>query len=164
MIFKYSIILWIALVILAIVIEFIKDIKIDARLNYTHTLTQEINKIHGMDGFEFEQYCAYLLRKIGYRNVVVTPKSNDKGRDIICTDKKGMKVFVECKHYREDRLINREQILKLAGSMAIYGADRCLFITTSGFNKNAIEVGKHKRVELWDMNDVIRVIKGIELL
>ena len=42
--------------------------------------------IEGLDGYQFEELIAKIMKKKGYKNIVVTPKSRDQGRDIIMQD------------------------------------------------------------------------------
>jgi len=111
---------------------------------------------------EFENWCAYLLRRLGYRDVTTTSASNDGGKDIICK-RDGKKIYVECKKYmfkelaehlnREnkysrsdnekgefsEKLVGRDILQKLVGAMVGDGVHRGIVITTSDFHANAIE-------------------------
>ena len=160
-IFKWVIIIWIGIFIFAIFNDVFNGDGI-YRKKTRIFIEIELRKINNMNGYEFEEYCAGLLRRIGYKNVNTTPLSNDGGRDIECYNLKGEKVFVECKHYK-NKPINREQVLKLLGSASHYGGDNCkaLFITTSSYNKNAIKMRSNKKLELWDKADIIRILKQL---
>lgn len=131
--------------------------------NFRKLYNQDINlilsRIKFMDGSEFEDFIAYLFKLDGYE-VQQTPKTNDKGTDIILNNS----IYIECKHWDKKSLIGRELINKLVGSA--YGLSggnnfKTLFITTSSYNKNAIEFAKLTKTKLWDMNDVIRLIKHL---
>lgn len=47
-----------------------------------------------MNPFEFEKIVAQMLRSKAWTDVNLTSKTVDKGRDIIGTNKKGQKVYV----------------------------------------------------------------------
>ena len=51
-----------------------------------------------MNGYQYEEKCAQLLRDEGYAKVEVTPSSGDQGIDIIAY-KDGQKYGVQCKYY-----------------------------------------------------------------
>lgn len=58
----------------------------------------DVSLIDGMEGHEFEYFCADLLRKNGFVDVSVTRGSGDQGVDILAT-KDGIKYAVQCKNY-----------------------------------------------------------------
>jgi restriction system protein len=61
----------------------------------------EIGKADAMTWQEFEEYCAKLLRALGYRDVLVVGNSeDDDGADIIATAPDGTPVAVQCKHWK----------------------------------------------------------------
>lgn len=49
-----------------------------------------------MDGLEFEQFCAQLLRDNGFNHVEVTKGSGDFGIDILA-EKMGVTFAIQCK-------------------------------------------------------------------
>lgn len=104
---------------------------------------------------EFEKWCAYLLRRLGYENVITTSANSDGGKDILCT-KNGEMYYVECKKfmYKEladhkkdmgcsenisPSLVGREILQKLVGAMVGDKVYKGIVITTSDFNYNAIK-------------------------
>lgn len=70
--------------------------------------------IDNLDGYDFEDLCARIFRKVGYTNVKVTQRSNDMGKDILMTSSEGYPVVVECKH---QHFVGRPIIQKLQGAM-----------------------------------------------
>lgn len=111
---------------------------------------------------QFEIFCCELL-KTKYKNVVLTPPSNDYGRDIICYDKEGNKIFVECKHYNKNNFVGREICQKLIGSMCMFGADKGIVINTGKYHRNAYEVeDKVDNLELWSEDDIREMILNID--
>lgn len=104
---------------------------------------------------EFEKWCSYLLRRLGYENVVTTIKTGDGGKDIVC-EKDNEKIYIECKKYlykelaehnikmscnenTNHQVVGREILQKLVGSMVVDGVYKGMVITTSSFNTNAIK-------------------------
>ena len=75
--------------------------KISTQNNITNgrkTNTNAISFTNNMDGHEFEYFCADLLRKNGFSNVIVTPASNDYGVDITAI-KDGKRYAIQCKRF-----------------------------------------------------------------
>ena len=73
--------------------------------------------LDGLTGGEFEEFIGKIMHKIGYINVKVTQKTNDKGVDIFMTYRKDnveIPVIVECKH---QQFVGRPVIQKLQGAM-----------------------------------------------
>ena len=60
--------------------------------------TFAIDEIDAMDGIDFEEYTAELLRRMGYKNVRVTQASGDFGVDVTAKLNDEIWVF-QCKRY-----------------------------------------------------------------
>lgn len=111
-----------------------------------------------MDGYEFENFMGKLFKLDGYK-VVVTPSSNDNGRDIELR-KDGLTTFVECKHYTNTS-VSSPMINKLVGSCTIFGADKAIFVTTSGYTKAALNLIDNSPIEVerWYLDDILYLCK-----
>jgi restriction system protein len=108
-----------------------------------------------MDPFRFEQLVIDLLVKMGYGGsrkeaARVTKASGDEGIDgIINEDRLGLGViYVQAKRWQAE--VGRKEIQSFVGALAGKKAEKGIFITTSGFNKNAREYVKevHQKVIL----------------
>lgn len=95
---------------------------------------------------EFEKLVVALLQKMGYGGEIqnsgeVTQYSNDNGIDgIIKEDVLGFgRIYIQAKRYQKDNKIGREDLNKFVGALAVAQSNKGVFITTSSFNKNAIE-------------------------
>jgi restriction endonuclease Mrr len=117
-----------------------------------------------MSGREFEVFICELFKATGkYKKVVLTQESNDGGKDIILTDKSGRITYVETKRWNEKFECGRVLLQKLAGSAYGDRVDKMIFITTSGYNKNAIEYAKKlDNLELWDMSNIMKLVTIVE--
>jgi len=97
-------------------------------------MQQEFN-IDTLSGYDFEDLIARIMKKVGYKDIVLTPKSNDKGKDIIMRyeDKKeSYPIVVECKH---QNFVGRPVVQKLQGAMLHEGKNNGFIkgiIVTSG--------------------------------
>ena len=95
---------------------------------------------------EFEKLVVALLQKMGYGGEIqnsgeVTQYSNDNGIDgIIKEDVLGFgRIYIQAKRYQKDNKIGREDLNKFVGALAVAQSNKGVFITTSSFNKNAVE-------------------------
>ncbi len=95
---------------------------------------------------EFEKLVVALLQKMGYGGEIensglVTQYSNDKGIDgIIKEDILGFgRIHIQAKRYKRENAIGREDLNKFVGALAGTQSNKGVFITTSSFNKNAVE-------------------------
>lgn len=122
-------------------------------------INKVIGSINRMNGSEFEDFCEFVFKDIGYK-VKQTPKSRDGGKDLILNTKKG-KVYVEIKRYSSKNLVNSSLVLKLIGSAVSDGVNECIFLTTSGYTKDAIDTAENSRVKikLIDIDGFIDILK-----
>lgn len=116
-----------------------EDIKIS-------TYTDIIDTILSKSPREFERIVVSLLQRMGYGGEIkdsgqVTQYSNDKGIDgIIKEDVLGFgRIHIQAKRYKRENKIGREDLNKFVGALAGTQSNKGVFITTSSFNKNALE-------------------------
>lgn len=100
-----------------------------------------------MDPFRFEQLVVDLLFAMGYGGsreeaASVTRKTNDEGIDgIINEDRLGLDViYIQAKRWQNT--VGRVELQNFVGALAGKQAHKGVFITTSEFNKNAVEYAK----------------------
>lgn len=100
-----------------------------------------------MDPFRFEQLVVDLLFAMGYGGsreeaASVTRKTNDEGIDgIINEDRLGLDViYIQAKRWQST--VGRVELQNFVGALAGKQAHKGVFITTSEFNKNAVEYAK----------------------
>ena len=85
---------------------------------------------------DFENFCAELFQKMGYK-VYVTAKVKDGGYDLIL-HKDGIKTIVECKMFSQSHTVGRPLVQKLVGANFEAKAQRMIFVTTSKFSNDAV--------------------------
>lgn len=95
---------------------------------------------------EFETLVVMLLQKMGYggelsNSGLVTQYTNDGGIDgIIKEDVLGLgRIHIQAKRYQLGQSIQREDIQKFVGALAVAQSNKGVFITTSKFSKGAKE-------------------------
>lgn len=136
-----------------------KDTKGNSKLN----LKLIEKHIDNMNGREFEQFVFELLQRCGYKSTMLTPATRDGGYDLSYRDKKG-KVLVECKHYNS--VIPSDFIHKLISVCVCNNVERGLFITTSSYSKDCLDIirkCKAVKIEVWDKNDILGLCEQINM-
>ncbi|HTL81505.1 MAG TPA: restriction endonuclease [Bacteroidia bacterium] len=95
---------------------------------------------------EFEKLVVQLLQKMGYGGEIqdsgfVTQYTNDKGIDgVIKEDILGFgRIYIQAKRFKQENNIQRDDIQKFVGALAVAQSDKGVFITTSDFSKGANE-------------------------
>ena len=108
-----------------------------------------------MDGWEFEEYAARLLKKNGFRHVEVTRSSGDQGVDILA-ERGGTSYAIQCKHYTGK--ISNKAVQEAYAGAEYYGCDVPVVLTDSSFTRSAQELGESIGVELWD-GEALRLLQ-----
>ena len=109
--------------------------------------TPNVSEIDGMDGHEFEYFCADLLRKNGFVNVKVTPGSGDQGVDILA-EKGGVKYAIQCKNYSSP--LSNTPVQDVKAGKVFYGCHVGVVMTNSTFTPGANALAQATGVLLWD--------------
>lgn len=87
----------------------------------------------------FEQVVASVFRDTGYE-AEATAYSNDGGIDAVLRDREGRRIGVQVK--RRGRAIEVEQIRAFLGALMLGGFARGMFVSTSGFQRGAIQAAE----------------------
>lgn len=126
------------------------------------------NLMRGMDPREFENLIAELMYKSGFENIIVTPRSNDKGRDILATktvcDIPIMFAF-ECKRYSPENKIKPEIMRALLGTISHHQtkANKGVLVTTSSFSREAKSfIASESMLSGKDFNDLVKWINQVK--
>ena len=114
-----------------------------------------IPEVDDMSGEEFEQYCADLLKSLGYKNVRLTQGSGDQGVDIL-TEKDGIKYAIQCKCYSSP--LSNKPIQEVHAGKDIYGCHVGVVLTNSTFTSGAIDAANRTNTLLWDRRKLTEMI------
>lgn len=121
-----------------------------------------ISDLDRMNGFEFEEYVADLLRKLKYKNVKVTRKTGDNGVDILA-EKGSRKYAIQCKRNNPNNKLSNAAIQQVFTGKQLYKCTHAMVITTSYFTKPAWDTGKELGVTLWTRNKLIEKISEVSV-
>ena len=109
-----------------------------------------------MKGPEFEQWCAKLLKRNGYRQVKVIGGSGDFGVDILAW--KGLRKYaIQCKRYSGK--VGFDAVKEANAGVEYYHAHVAVVMTNSYFTTNAIKGAKKCHVTLWDRDHLKTMLR-----
>lgn len=100
-----------------------------------------------MEGREFELFCADLLEKRGFIEIIVTKGSGDYGIDILA-EKEGVTYAIQCKRYSgpvgvkavQEAYAGRDYYDRMVGAV----------MTNQYFTAPAVEAAERLKILLWD--------------
>ena len=121
------------------------------------TPVSSIKDIDKMDGPVFENFCAELLRELGYQDVRVTKASGDQGIDIIAF-KDSVKYGIQCKRYSEN--IGNNAIQEANAGKAYYGCHVGIVMTNEFFTSSAKQLANAIGIVLWDRDKLTQMISA----
>lgn len=113
----------------------------------------------GMDGLEFEKFCANVLKKSGFYDVTVTQGSGDYGIDILAK-KDTITYAIQCKCYKEP--VGNKAVQEAYSGKAFYNCMVAVVLTNNYFTQAAIETAKRNAVVLWNRDYLDAMIKNME--
>lgn len=107
-----------------------------------------VNDFSAMNGYEFEDFIASVLKGKGFR-VVQTSYSNDEGIDLIAEYDSPLfkgKYIIQCKRWRGK--VGQPEVRDLYGVVTSERANKGILITTSDFTEQAYAFANGKNIEL----------------
>jgi len=159
-------------------IEKIRGFK-NEQLKFTMRIKKE--NINRLTGFEFEGFCQWLFQNSPeYKNVELTPPSNDGGVDLILTNANDEKIYVDCKKYdthfnldnesdgRGEFFISRVICQKLVGAMVANNIKKGIIVTTGSISPNALEYieklneNSGLSLKIYTMDNILKLIEAHE--
>ncbi len=111
----------------------------------------------GMDGHQFEAYCAEVLANNGFSNVRVTPGSGDFGIDILA-EKDSITYAIQCKCYTS--AVGNKAVQEAYSGKAFYNSMVAAVLTNNYFTEAAIETARRNAVILWDRDYLDNMIRN----
>lgn len=124
----------------------------------THTEKKtQLDEVDGMEGHDFEYWCADLLKKNGFQNVEVTKGSGDQGVDVLA-EKDGIKYAVQCKCYSKD--LGNTPVQEVESGRVFYGCHVGAVMTNRYFTQGARDLAQKTGTLLWDRDHISRLLKA----
>lgn len=129
--------------------------------NNISNIKSNISYIDHMSGRDFEKYLEQLFIRLGYSvNRVGTSwydHRGDFGADLI-VEKEGVKTAIQAKCYSNYVGIN--SIREVLGAVNYYQCQKAMVVTNSYFTSDAQTQAKVSNVELWNRDELLKVIKN----
>ncbi|HIZ53019.1 restriction endonuclease [Enterococcus eurekensis] len=119
----------------------------------------QIEQIDEMSGEQFEDYTKFLLNKLGYSNVKVTPNVGDQGIDVIA-HKDGIKHGFQCKRWKKN--VGNKAVQEVHAGIGFYSLDKGFVITNSNFTNSAKQLAEKLDIELWNRDRLIQLLEQIK--
>ena len=106
-----------------------------------------IRQLDEMEGHDFEYYCAELLKRRGFVDVVVTKGSGDYGIDVLA-EKDGVTYGIQCKAYTSP--VGVKAVQEAYAGKEYYDRMVGAVLTNQYFTRPAVEASKKLKILLWD--------------
>lgn len=107
----------------------------------------DVKELDEIEGHDFEYYCADLLKKRGFVDVVVTKGSGDYGVDVLA-EKDGITYGIQCKAYTSP--VGVKAVQEAYAGKEYYDRMVGAVLTNQYFTKPAVEAAKKLKILLWD--------------
>ena len=107
---------------------------------------------------EFEEAIADLIVPLGYTEIRVVGGAADLGVDVLCRDRQGRRVAIQCKRYQPDNDISSSAVQTFMGGMVAHEAERGIIVTTSSFSAPARDLAKSQGIRLIDGAELSRML------
>jgi HJR/Mrr/RecB family endonuclease len=117
------------------------------------------NNFDNLDGAEFEEWCANLLRNNCFTNVQVTKTTGDQGVDILA-QKNDIKYAIQCKCYSSN--LGNSPIQEVHAGKSMYNCHVGVVMTNRHFTSGAKELAKATGVLLWDREKLLQMMSNVE--
>lgn len=114
-----------------------------------HRGVYSVEDVDGMNGLEFEHFCASLLTKNGFVEIEVTRGSGDQGVDILAK-KDGIKYAIQCKNYASK--LGNGPVQEVSAGRMFYHCQIGAVMTNSIFTVGAEKLAQATGTLLWDRN------------
>ena len=118
---------------------------------------ENLSDVDGMEGHDFEYWCADLLRRNSFTDVSVTQGSGDQGVDIIAK-KDGIKYAIQCKCYSSD--LGNTPVQEVHAGKAFYGCQVGAVMTNRYFTRGAQELAEKTGILLWDRDKITEYLNN----
>jgi restriction system protein len=111
---------------------------------------QAIASYDVMNAHEFEDALAWLCRRDGCPEAIVTGKTGDLGADVRAITPDGRILIIQAKRYAARNLVTGPDLQKFGGTCyAVHRAQIAAAITTSGYTKQAQQYAAAMRIVLF---------------
>nr|WP_272931012.1 restriction endonuclease [Acetobacter indonesiensis] len=111
-----------------------------------------------MDPFDYERYCAKLLRKEGWE-ALVTSECGDQGADVIAS-KNGLRVVLQCKLY--SKAVGNDAVQQVAAARHHYSARLAAVVSNAPYTIPAQQLARTNKVFLLHHDELPDFVRRLE--
>lgn len=123
----------------------------------TPRIPNNIKNLLELTPYQFEAFVAHLLELEGYKNVVISGRSGDRGVDVRCNTQDGDLVIVQCKRYTKSK-IGSTPIQRLHSFASTRGAKHMICITTTDFTPDGYDEARLTGVRTIERNELEKMV------
>ncbi|MER7720736.1 restriction endonuclease [Streptomyces flaveolus] len=125
-------------------------------------LTFRMRELEAMSATGFEQACADLLARDGFRHPLRVGGAGDLGVDVTARDDEDRLLILQCKQYRSP--VGSGHVQKFNGTARPHhGADIPVMIALNGFTQPAVDFAQHHRLILVGRSELKKWAHGRHL-
>ncbi|WP_061488428.1 restriction endonuclease [Acetobacter tropicalis] len=111
-----------------------------------------------MDPFDYERYCAKLLRKSGWE-AIVTSECGDQGADIVAS-KKGLRLVLQCKLY--SKAVGNDAVQQVAAAKHHYAGRFAAVVSNAPYTIPAQQLAKTNKIFLLHHDELQSFVRRLE--
>ncbi len=109
---------------------------------------------------QFELAMCDLLKAQGYADVKHTGGSGDLAADIVCHDRAGNKIVVQCKRYAIGHLVSSPDMQAFIGMIYTHHrAQQGIYVTTSGYTEPARALARQHSIRAIDGDELVGLVQ-----
>ena len=124
--------------VIGLIVAVLLAIYLDHREKHQSVKSKDVKELPTYStGHEYEYFVAAYLKRKGYKNITITPKSGDYGADIICADNSNNTIAVQCKLYNKP--VGYKAIEEVVSGMHYYRCNKAMVVTNTTYTKQAKE-------------------------
>ncbi|MFT9460005.1 MAG: restriction endonuclease [Acetobacter orientalis] len=111
-----------------------------------------------MDPFDYERYCARLLRQMGWE-AIATSECGDQGADVVAS-RGNTRIILQCKLYT--KAVGNDAVQQVSAARQHYGARFAAVVSNAPYTIPAQQLAKTNKVFLLHHDELQRFIRRVE--
>lgn len=120
---------------------------------------ERVSELLNINPYDFEYLCSTIMERMGYTNIKVTPRSNDKGIDII-GEMNGEMTVAQCKRHKSS--VGSPEMQMFIGAMHNAKATKGIYFSTGSFTYEAEKMARTNDIILFGKEQFIARLALVE--
>jgi restriction system protein len=134
----------------------------EAHRRHQLQLAQDLGQLLLLTPSQFEHTVGTVLTANGWHQVSEVGRVGDRGADLLGLNASGVRCVVQCKRYGPGSKVSSPDLQRFLGAIQIHGCQRGVFVTTSGYTKQAVAIASAHNVELIDGQRLVALARAAE--